>query len=174
MQQNFNYQQFDFNLSMFFYRIQRLLDIDTTDENNKQEYQMVFDATLVLFRSLLLDNWKGVCSIQNFYRNLNLEDYANRIDQLLDSPFVEWRTDAVTKEPDSIRKTIKFISDKFICHQDNVTAEELAWCNTAMSFLMDPAFDNNFQSIINRLYSIMEESADKIPASFCKAFDSNE
>ncbi len=165
MKQDFNYQQFDFNISMFLYRIERLLDIDIRDEKNKQEYQMIFDATMVLFRSLLLDSSKKVCSIQNFYRKINLEDYADRIDQLLDSPFVNWRTD-------SIRKTIKFISDKFICHQDNVTPADISWCNTAMSFLVNPAFDNNFQSIINKLYSIIKESYDKIPESLCKVFDS--
>lgn len=142
--------QFIFNIEQLNYRLERLSQINPTDAGNNKEYLMVFDATMVLFRSMFLEKGEKNYTFQNYYRLLGQPDVADAIDDYLDSRFESW-------SEMSIRTVLKRIADKFICHIDSITLEDLGLINAAMAKLCNPAFDNNFQNIVQKLNEIIEK-----------------
>ncbi len=139
-----------FNTEMLNYRVERLLAIDTTDKINKQEYQMVFDATFVLFRSMFLEKREVNYTFQNYFRGTKRQEIADKIDNVLDAKF--------NYSSASIRDVLKFISDKFICHQDKVTNLDIGMMQAYTANLCNPYFSNNFGNIMQRLCSIINEA----------------
>lgn len=142
--------QFIFNIEQLNYRLERLSQINPNDASNNKEYLMVFDAAIVLFRSLFLEKGDKNYTFQNYYRLIGQPEVAEAIDNYLDSRFESW-------SEVSIRTVLKRIADKFICHVDSITLEDLGLINAAMAKLCNPAFDNNFQNIVQRLNEIEEE-----------------
>ena len=128
--------QFIFNIEQLNYRLERLSQINPNDASNNKEYLMVFDAAIVLFRSLFLEKGDKNYTFQNYYR--------------LDSRFESW-------SEVSIRTVLKRIADKFICHVDSITLEDLGLINAAMAKLNNPTFDNNLQNIAEKLNEIIEK-----------------
>lgn len=147
-------EQLIFNIEQFNYRMTRLASINTFDASNQAEYLMVFDAAMVLFRSLFLEKGKNNYTIQNYYRLTGREDAADAIDGFLDSDIDSW-------SGLSIRKLLKTIADKFICHIDSVDYTTLGNVNAYMAKLSNPGFDNNFQNIVERLNEIIKEYHNK-------------
>lgn len=145
------HKQFIFNIDMLNYRISRLQKIDTIDRGNQAEYLMVFDATLTLFRAMLLERQKENYTFQNYFRKTNRKDIADQIDAFLDLPFASYMDK-------SIRDVLKFIADKFICHVDKVEKSDIGLCNAWMSNLSNPYFDNNFKHIVNTLNGIINSA----------------
>lgn len=160
-------EHFFFNIKMLEYRINRLLIIDASDIKNKQEFQMVLDATLVLFRGLFLESphlTKNL-TFQNFFRCYGGSQYADKLDAFLDAPFAQWMTDSYGDKVGSIRSVLKFLTDKFVCHMDKVNVCDIALCNTIINFLINPAFENNIKHIA--------ESIDKIVTVGMKTCNAN-
>ena len=141
--------QFIFNTEQLNYRLERLSQINPYDACNNKEYLMVFDAAMVLFRSMFLEKGDKNYTFQNYYRLIGQPEVANAIDKYLDSRFESW-------SEVSIRTVLKRIADKFICHVDSITLEDLGLINAAMAKLCNPSFDNNFQNIVQRLNEIVE------------------
>lgn len=84
----------------------------------------------------MLRFWKNVGIIppfQNYYRKTGRSDVADKIDAFLDPEFMDV----------SIRKVLKFIADKFVCHVDKVDNTDIGLCNVWMSDLRNPYFKNN-------------------------------
>ena len=144
-------QQFEFNIDMLNYRLNRIWEIDTLRKENQQEYLMAFDATMALVRCMFLEKRQDNYTFQNYYRLTGREETARVIDDYLDSPFFSYADI-------SIRKTLKFIADKFVCHTDKVSYEDIGLANTIMSNLRNPYFGNNFKSIMARLSSIVNNA----------------
>lgn len=142
--------QFIFNIEQLNYRLDRLLQINPTDANNNKEYLMVFDATMVLFRSLFLEKGDKNYTFQNYYRLTGRPKVANAIEEYLDSRFESW-------SELSIRTLLKRIADKFVCHIDGITVEELGLINAYMAKLSSPTCDNNLQNIVRNLNAIIEK-----------------
>lgn len=142
--------QFIFNIEQLSYRLERLSQINPSDASNNKEYLMVFDSAMVLFRSLFLEKGDKNYTFQNYYRLIGQSKVANAIDEYLDTRFESW-------SEVSIRTILKRIADKFICHVDCITLEDLGLINAAMAKLCNPAFDNNFQNIVQRLNIIIEK-----------------
>ncbi len=138
---------------MFTYRFNRMQAIDVTDAANKMEYLMAFDSAVVLFRALFLENLHKNYTVQNYFRKTGREATAQLIDDFLDQPFCGWADI-------SRRKALKFIADKFVCHLDNVTNEDLGLCNALMSHLNNPYYDNNFKYIVSELDRIIRSAPD--------------
>lgn len=141
--------QFIFNIEQLNYRMERLSEINPYDTCNNKEYLMVFDATIVLFRSLFLEKEAKNYTFQNYYRLIGQPEMAKAIDDYLDSRFESWSE--VT-----IRTVLKDIADKFVCHIDSITIEKLGLINAAMAKLSSPVFEN-FQNIVRRLNEIIEK-----------------
>lgn len=55
-----------------------------------------------------------------------------------------------------IRYVLKFICDKFVCHQDSISYDEYGLCNAWMIKLKNPYFDKNLNYITNRLNNILK------------------
>lgn len=143
-------KQFTFNIDMLNYRLNRMWEIDTMQKDNQQEYLMVFDATIVLFRAMFLENGshKKNYTFQNFFRLTGRDEVAGQIDSFLNSPFTSYCDK-------SIRDVLKFIADKFVCHVDCVEDTDLGLCNVWMGNLSNPYFANNFRHIMDSIEKII-------------------
>lgn len=146
-------EQFEFNLQMLNYRVNRVLEIDTTIKENQNEYLMTFDSAMALFRAMFLEskNLNGNYTFQNFCRLIGKPNIAQQIDVYLETKLVDWREK-------SIREVLKFLADKFVCHVDDITLEDLGMANFYMSFLKNPYEKNNLATIYSNLASIINKS----------------
>ena len=140
--------QFAFNMQMYDYRLKRVLSIDTTIKGNQMEYLMAFDAFIALFRGLFLEKSKNCYTVQNYFTALGRDDVASNIDFFLDSPFNEYSNE-------TIRRVLKFLADKFVCHLDPITTEDLGLANAYMSALKNPYVKVNLKYISEELDKIM-------------------
>lgn len=147
-------EQMIFNIEQFNYRMTRLAAINTFDASNQAEYLMAFDAAIVQFRSLFLEKGKDNYTIQNYYRLTGRDNAAEAIDEFLDSDIDSW-------SGLSIRKLLKTIADKFICHIDSIDYTTLGNVNAYMAKLSNPSFENNFKNIVVELNEIIKEYHDK-------------
>lgn len=147
------FDQFMHNIDMLNYRSSRMWEIDTFKKENQQEYLMTFDATLAIFRAMFLEKREDNYTFQNYFRKTGRLDVADKIDDFLDSEFKECM-DA------SIRKVLKFIADKFVCHVDKVDNTDIGLCNAWMSDLRNPYFKNNFKHIMDELNAIINSAPD--------------
>ena len=143
-------EQIVFNLEQLNYRYKRLSQIDTTNKENQNEYLMLFDSFLALFRALFLEKETKQYTIQNYYREIGEENIANEIDSFLDRKIFSW-------SDKSIRKVLKFIADKFVCHIDPIDRDDLAYANFCMSHLGNPYFDNNLNDIMHTIFEIISK-----------------
>lgn len=144
-------KQIAFNIEQLDYRFARLSAIDLTKRENQKEYLMLFDSFLALFRALFLENGNKQYSIQNYYRAKGQAEIANEIDDYLDGKMFSW-TDK------SIREVLKFLADKFVCHIDPISRDDLGLANFYMSHLGNPYVDNNLQTIMRHISQIMNKS----------------
>lgn len=143
-------EQVAFNLEQLNYRYARLSEIDTTRKENQKEYLMLFDSFLALFRALFLEKGTKQYSVQNYYRTKGEDDKAQEIDDFLDSKIFIW-----SDKP--IREVLKFIADKFVCHVDPISNEDLGLANYYMSHLGNPYVDNNLQQIMESISRITSQ-----------------
>ena len=142
--------QVTFNIDQLNYRYKRLQAINTHAPSLKQEYLMAFDAFLVVFRALFLERGQRQYTIQNFYRAKGDNEKADKIDAYLDLPAFTWKNV-------SIRDMLKFIADKFICHVDPISTEDLGTANFYMTHLANPYDKNNLETIMTDLNRIINE-----------------
>ena len=143
-------EQIIFNLEQLNYRFYRLTKIDTTKENNKKEYLMIFDSFIALFRALFLEKGQKQYSVQNYYREKGKDEIVKKIDDYLNSKIFSWCDK-------SIRDVLKFIADKFVCHIDPISREDLATANFYMSHLSNPYTKNNLREIVENISQIMNK-----------------
>ena len=143
-------QQVVFNIEQLNYRFEKLQTIDTHIKQNQNEYLMVFDSFLVLFRAIFLENGNKQFSIQNYYNEKGEPEIAQSINDFLDSKVFEW-------QEITIRNVLKFLADKLICHVDSISFDELATANFYMSHLSNPAVKTNLQYIMNELNKIIKQ-----------------
>jgi len=143
-------EQLLFNMKQLNYRMNRLSEIDSTKADNQNEYLMVFDAAIVLFRAMFLESGRlnENFTLQNYYRLTGRENVSDAIDAFLDSNFDSW-------SGNSIRKVLKTIADKYVCHLDKIDATQLALANGFMANLSSQASENNFLNIVKKLDSII-------------------
>ncbi len=141
-------EQIVFNLEQLYYRFSRLSEIDATKKENQKEYLMIFDSFLSLFRALFLERGTKQYSVQNYDREKGQDDVAKKIDDYLDSKMFSWNDK-------TIREVLKFIADKFVCHIDPISTEELGLANFYMSHLGNPFVENNLQQIMESITQII-------------------
>ena len=144
-------EQIAFNIAQLNYRYARLSEIDTTKKENQEEYLMLFDSFLALFRALFLEKGANQYSVQNYYRAKGEDDKAQEIDDFLDGKIFSW-------SDKSIREILKFIADKFICHVDSISNDDLGLANSYMSHLGNPYVDNNLVCIMCTISEIIKSN----------------
>ena len=144
-------EQVAFNMEQLKYRFARLSEVDTTKKENQKEYLMLFDSFLALFRALLLEKDTKQYSLQNYYHKTGQNETVKKIDDYLDSKMFSW-------SEISIRTVLKFLADKFVCHIDPISYEDLGWANSYMSHLGNPYVENNLQDIMKTIYDIINTS----------------
>ncbi len=143
-------EMLSFNIDQLNYRYAILQSIEANDLQRKQEYLMVFDSFLVLFRALFLENGNKQYSVQNYFIEKGQPEKAQAINDFLDTIVFEWRCDL------TIRKMLKFIADKFICHTDPISKDDLAQSNFYMSHLSNPFTKINMQFIMDNLNALIQ------------------
>lgn len=143
-------EQIAFNLKQLNYRYARLSEIDTTKKENQKEYLMLFDSFLALFRALFLEKGTKQYSVQNYYRAKGKDHKAQEIDDFLDSKIFLW-----SDKP--IREVLKFIADKFVCHVDPISNEDLGLANFYISHLGNPYVNNNLKCIMDTMPELMKK-----------------
>ena len=142
--------QIAFNLEQLEYRFARLLQVDATKKENQKEYLMLFDSFLALFRALLLEKNEKTYSLQNYYRTKGQDKIAQEIDDYLDSKMFSW-------SDMSIRTVLKFLADKFVCHIDPISRDDLGNANAFMSHLGNPYEESNLREIMKTITQIMNK-----------------
>ena len=143
-------EMLSFNIDQLNYRYAILQSIEANDLQRKQEYLMVFDSFLVLFRALFLENGNKQYSVQNYFIEKGQPEKAQAINDFLDTIVFEWRCDL------TIRKMLKFIADKFICHTDPISKDDLAQSNFYMSHMSNPFTKINMQVIMDNLNALIQ------------------
>lgn len=143
-------EQIVFNLEQLNYRYIRLSQIDTTNKENQNEYLMLFDSFLALFRALFLEKGAKQYTVQNYYREIGDNEIAQKIDDFLDRKIFACNDK-------SIREVLKFLADKFICHIDPITRTDLGNANFYMSHLGNPYADNNLKNIMHTIFEIIKK-----------------
>lgn len=143
-------EQVAFNLEQLEYRYNKLVEIDTLDKGNQCLYLMTFDSFIVLFRAMFLEPGNKQYTLQNYFRLRGQNNVAEKIDIYLDSYFYDW--DII-----SIKKVLKFIADKFVCHMDPISSTDLGLANAYMAALGNPYVKNNIRNIMKQLFDIIRE-----------------
>ncbi len=143
-------EQFEFNVDMLNYRLQQFSKLDYTnaDPNNHQYCLMVTDALLVCIRAMLLDKGNYQYSFINFFKKCGDDARVQMINDYLDQKIPIYG---------SVRESLKFVTDKYICHVDSVGVVGLATANTIMAQLKMPSMDVNMENIIDNLTSIINK-----------------
>jgi hypothetical protein len=146
-------EQVAFNLEQLEYRYNELVEIDTSDKENQRLYLMIFDSFIVLFRAMFLETGDKQYTLQNYFKLRGQNNVADKIDTYLDSYFYDWDTI-------SIKKVLKFIADKFVCHVDPISRIDLGMANAYMAVLNNPYEKNNIRNIMKQLFDIIREGLD--------------
>ncbi|MBO7529583.1 MAG: hypothetical protein J6T37_06885 [Bacteroidales bacterium] len=143
-------EQIVFNIEQLNYRFARLSEIDTTKKENQKEYLMLFDSFLALFRALFLEKGTKQYTIQNYYRGKGQPEVSKEIDDYLDDKIFSW-------SDKTIREVLKFIADKFVCHIDPISIDDLGCANFYMSHLGNPYVKNNLNEIMDKISRIVNK-----------------
>lgn len=143
---------FNVHYRLLIERYKRLIAIDKQEMNlDISTYQ---DMIVVQIRAMFIEsaNLRSNYTAQNLLRILGESDLADKIDTYLDSPFNEIYTDL------SIRKALKTMADKFICHNDNFDGEKVDLWGLQLSIesqLRNPYIKPNLFTIMDTLIDII-------------------
>lgn len=142
-------EQFSFSIDLLNYKLNRLEEINSMDKTQQFAYLTIFDSIIAQLRAMFLENRNQNFTFQRYFNEKNLPDIVENINDYLDQPF-----DA--HESGSIRERLKFLADKFICHYDAVSRNDISNANYISATLANPVAPNNLKSILWNLKSIME------------------
>lgn len=149
---------FNIHYKLLVERYNYLVAVDKTNMNlDISTYQ---DMIVVQIRAMFIEstNLQNNYTGQNLLRMLGEPELAEKIDTFLDSPFSEIYADL------SIRKALKIMADKFICHNDNFDGEKVDLWGLQQSIesqLRNPYIKPNLFSIMNTLISIIGQGLEK-------------
>lgn len=149
--------QFSLNMDLLSYKLSKLKSIDPKNKEYHFEYLLLADSVIVQFRAMLLENKTSNYTFQAYFKNIKREDIAVKIDQYLDQGFNAYdqeQKDAGEVNYRSIRKAMKFISDKFICHFDNVTDMDIGNANYIMAETANPYSDRYINKMLSDIIDI--------------------
>lgn len=132
-------------------RFQEIDDIYNTDI----DVITYLDMIVVQLRAMCIESphLKSNYTAQILLRKLGESELADRLDKMLEEPFIE-----VTDF--TIRKALKTLADCFICHYDNFDGEKWdgwAWAEIIEKQLRNPYDKHNLKYIMSVLTSCIGE-----------------
>ncbi|HPS59108.1 MAG TPA: hypothetical protein PK514_13470 [Spirochaetota bacterium] len=160
--ENYNrfFNMFNFNLSMLLNRLVKIRKINPLDSNNEVEWFTYFDCIITQLRAMFIENerYKNNYTYQNFLTLYGKNDIVTKINNFLETPFIDESTLDSKGEILSIKNAIKFIADKFICHYENTSLEELARQELISNTLSNLSNNstNNLDVILTRIFTMIE------------------
>lgn len=160
--ENYNrfFDMFNFNLNMLLKRLLKIRKISPLDPNNKVEWFTYFDCIITQLREMFIENerYKNNYTYQNFLTLYGKNDIVTKINSFLETPFFDESILDSNGEVLSIKNAIKFIADKFICHYENTSLEELDRQELISSTLSNISNNsiNNLEVILTRIFKMIE------------------
>lgn len=152
-----------FNLDLLKYRLDKLSKIDVSDKNNKFEFFTYFDALIVQIRAMFLEKESKNFTFQSFLNTINRSDLVEKVETFFEEPFdgmdLQNRNDGL--EYRSIKKVIKFITDKFVCHNDATSLIDQGNQNYFVSALTNPYNKRYLPKLFGEIFSIFENVEDE-------------
>lgn len=159
MKTNRLFEVYTFNLDLLKYRISKLTEIDTSDKNNKFEFFTYFDAAIVQIRAMFLEKRSKNFTFQSFLRVINRPNLVEKVEEFFDEPFdgMDFQSRDEGLEYRSIRKVIKFITDKFVCHNDETTSIDQGNQDYFVATLANPHNQRYLSKLLEDLFAIFED-----------------
>ena len=148
----------------FSLRFERFKEIreqyqQTRDKKLLTDFHCYMDMLIVQIRSFCLEgdslNRKNY-TVQHFLCKFGRSDLADKINDFLDQPL--YGNKGEDDSYWSIRKSIKFASDKYICHHDKLSHSEFLRLDFILVELSNPYFSNNLDTIINEISECLLEA----------------
>jgi hypothetical protein len=114
---------FKMHFKLLLRRYKRFTEVDDI-HNTDIDVITYLDMIIVQLRALCIEspNLKSNYTAQNYLRLMKRDDLAEKIDNMLAEQFFSYRDNC------DIRRAIKILADKYICHYDAFDDEELLWC----------------------------------------------
>lgn len=152
------FEVYFFNLDLLKYRLDKLSKIDVSDPNNKFEFFTYFDAVIVQIRAMFLEQKSKNFTFQSFLKTINRSDLVEKVEAFFDEPFdgmdLQYRNDGL--EYRSIRKVIKFITDKFVCHNDSINLIDQGNQDYFVATLTNPYNRRYLPKLFEDIFSIFK------------------
>lgn len=148
----------------FSLRFERFKEIreqyqQTRDKKLLTDFRCYMDMLIVQIRSFCLEgdslNRKNY-TVQHFLCKFGRSDLADKLNNFLDQPL--YGNKGEDDSYWSIRKSIKFASDKYICHHDKLSHSEFLRLDFILVELSNPYFSNNLDTIINEISEYLLEA----------------
>lgn len=151
-------KHFEIQYNMLLNRFDRFLKIDEPFNDNI-DIGTYFDIIIVQLRAIFIESpkLKNNYTVQNLMIKIGKPELANRLDDIFDKCVIEDSTWTV-------RETIKFLADKFICHYDDSEGEnETNWSEALYleSFLRNPYNVVNLKTIMQEITSIVSQGLEE-------------
>lgn len=146
------------NMLLLVHRLNKIQEFDPTDKSTFYDFLTYFDAILVQFRALLLENGNKQYTLQNYFIKQGKEEKAIQLNNYLDEPFSEYDKDikdSGDKNYRTIRKVIKYLTDKYICHYDKIATDCVGSDTYLNSELTNPNGKRNINKIFKDILAIL-------------------
>lgn len=134
---------FNIHYTLLLRRYKRFTEIDDI-HNVDIDVITYLDMILVQLRAICIEspNLTKNYTAQNLLRIIGKNDLAKKIEDMLDEEFFSYR------EGFSIKKALKIMTDKYICHYDSFGQEGLFWAEIIEKQLRSPFDEHNLQYIM--------------------------
>jgi len=151
------------NLILLKLRYERFKEINEPG-NPDIDVSTYFDMIIVQLRAMCIENerYKNNYTIQILLQKIGKDEEAKKINKMLDKYLFDDPEDDSTEASDhlSIRKAIKFLADKVICHYDNFDdcPTEKGLIEALISHLRNPYWHINLDYIMKIIFDCVDNN----------------
>lgn len=141
----------------------KLSKLNGLDHSIKYDLFTYFDAAIVQIRAMLLERRTQNFTFQSFLKSINRPDLVEKIEVFFDEPFdlLGYEAKEVGGEYHSVRDVMKFITDKFICHNDVTDIMDQSFQDIYVRALTNPHNDRFLPKLFKDILEILESDAIK-------------
>lgn len=134
---------FKMHFKLLLRRYRRFIEVDLI-YNTDIDVITYLDMIIVQLRAMCIESQyqKNNYTAQNLLRLMKRDDLANNIDNMLAEQFFSYRNNC------DIRRALKIMADKYICHYDTFDKEEMHWCEMIEKQLRNPYDEHNLAYIM--------------------------
>ena len=165
-------KHFGIHYDLLINRYKRFVEINKIS-NTDIDVITYLDIIVVQLRAMCIEsaNYKNNYTAQILLRKFGRNDLADKIDNMLNEPFIPETVDF------SIRRALKTLADRFVCHYDNFDRDSEAWAMATIveTQLKNPYIKPNLDYIIKTMTECVEQGLDfeKYYKNTLKKRDSN-